>query len=608
MTDVVLKIEDESFTCNRNVLSEHSAYFYAMFNSDFAEKSKSEIRITAVEPSAMRIILQSILDEELDFSKCDNVLALLETSCMLQFDKIKDKCIKYMMNHWLCEDNLLPTVLLADKLGLVELHKKTKAMSLWMFSKIKETQSFLDVSPEFIIEYLDNKNLRTTKGEFEVFEAVIIWVEYNLEDRLFYTLQLLSVIRFQDISSFDLKNMIFYTMIKDTPQAELMIECLLKLREDKLNKDCEICFNNDLDENCDELPQSPSSGSVTKRKRRITARCTCLDPTTIEAAKKLLVKKSRTLSLMPCIVASVSAVNQFINCDSPSVIKGRVKEKTGKPYVYCWNGEDLSPVIYLSKIDEGPTEAVGYRTICKDLKIYVTGGEYMMTREGGHNMSVWVYDTWRDMWVYETALPTPLRNHALCCIDDDIYVIGGVGRHRVIENAVHKYNVVQKIWSKCPPLPIPIYSGTCCVYKDHIFLFGSVIFSYRPNGLRWETVDNINIPHNLSVSSAMTYDCWIYIIVNTSSDLYRIQPFSENVIMEHLGKFQLEGKNACIVNDSIYHFGCDQHDDKCNIEEYNIKTSEFNVLWETKSTELRLDNANGCFFLPNYCSWSVNPL
>lgn len=75
--------------------------------------------------------------------------------------------------------------------------------------------------------------------------------------------------------------------------------------------------------------------------------------------------------------------------------------------------------------------------------------------------------------------------------------------------------------------------------------------------------------------------------------------------MDHLGRFKLEGKNACVINDSIYHFGCDQHDDTCNLEEYNINTKSFKVLWESGDAGIRLDNANGCFQLPSYCGWSV---
>lgn len=105
-----------------------------------------------------------------------------------------------------------------------------------------------------------------------------------------------------------------------------------------------------------------------------------------------------------------------------------------------------------------------------------------------------------------------------------------------------------------------------------------------------------------------SYNESLFCSITVNTNLYRLQPFSDDVAMEHLGRFKLEGKNSCIVNSYIYHFGCDRFDDKSNIEVYDIKTKEFKIVWETQDTLIRLDNANGCFFLPSYCSWLVDTI
>lgn len=323
-----------------------------------------------MESGAFEFIINAVKDpaHALDFTKCQNVLEVLEASCMLQFDFIQKECIKFIICSWLDEETWLLTSNIADKLGLSELKHKTKTLALWNFSEVRKTEHFLYLSPEEVVEYLSDNRLRTTEGEFEVFEAGVNWIEFSPDDRLFYTLPLLKVVRFKDMETFDIRNMLHFTSVKDTPQAELIVECILEMKDGLLNQSCETCNPpalEDLESGLESGKSSPLPTGIffrsLKRKRRTTSHCTCFDNTTVKIAQEILEKEARCLPLIPCVGASFP-FNPPQSVESPRM---KFRQKKKWPYMFQWNGEQLVPFIHLSKIDEGLTEAMGYKVVIK---------------------------------------------------------------------------------------------------------------------------------------------------------------------------------------------------------------------------------------------------
>jgi len=462
---VTLKVKDAVFSCSKKLLELHSPYFHAMFNNDFKEKHQECISLQGVDPEALEFILQTLNGTEIDFSKSSNILQVLETSCMLQFNKLQNECMKYIVCSCLNKETWLLTANVADKLGLIDLKLKTKTLALWNFTEVRKTEYFLYLSPDEIIEYLSDDRLRTTEGEFEVFEAGVNWIEFNPDDRLFYSLPLLRTVRFKEMESFDIRNMLHYTSVKDTPQAELIVQCILEMKEGVLNHSCEACNLPEVEEQ-DTVEPGKSSPLPTsmffknlKRKRRTTSHCSCFDDITVKTSHELLDKGRRRLPLVPCVAASFPLCSTTPD-ETPRL---KLRKKNKWPYVFQWDGTNLVPLVHLSKIDEGPAEAMGYKVVVKDLKLFVTGGEYMMG-QGDWNSSIWFYDTWRETWEFETSLPSPRRHHSAVFVNNDLFIIGGVGRHRVMLDSVTKYNLVSKCWETCASLPTTLYSTPCCVY------------------------------------------------------------------------------------------------------------------------------------------------
>ncbi|XP_054261491.1 kelch repeat and BTB domain-containing protein 3-like isoform X2 [Macrosteles quadrilineatus] len=557
-----------------------------------------------VDPEALDFILKTLNGNEVDFTRASNVLHILETTCMLQFGRLQNECIQFIVCSWLNKETWLITANLADKLGLTDLKKKTQTLALWNFSEVRKTEHFLYLTADEVFDYLSDDRLRTTVGEFEVFEAGVNWIEYSPEDRLFFSLLLLRTVRFKDLKPFDIRNMLHYSSVKDTPQAEIIIQCILEMKDGLLNQSCEACNTPEFEEQSttDSEKTSPMPTAIffknLKRKRRTTSHCTCFDDTTVKTCHEFLDKEPRCLPLIPCVAASFPFKSTTPD-ESPRL---KLRRKNKWPYIFHWDGENLVPFIHLSKIDEGPAEAMGYKVSVKDLKLYVIGGEYMMGH-GDWNTSVWSYDTWRETWEFETSLPSPRRHHSAVFVNNDLFVIGGVGRHRVMLDSVAKYNLVSKCWETCAPLPTTLYSAPCCVYREDIYLFGPQIYCYRQAICSWESVARISLPDNMAVATAMSDNTLIYIIGITAK-LYCFDPQTEDVKVKFLGEFKTPGNNACLVNKTIYSFG--EEDGVQSVEEYSIKKRTFTTLWHHKRADedepsvFCLNQAAGCFSFPKY--------
>lgn len=94
----------------------------------------------------------------------------------------------------------------------------------------------------------------------------------------------------------------------------------------------------------------------------------------LSEAERILALPQRQLPLFACIVGHLKEGNdeppdEDIMDSSSWLTKKNRKEKSknSTPYIFYWdskNYEQPIPLFPLTKIDEGPTEAVGYTTVC----------------------------------------------------------------------------------------------------------------------------------------------------------------------------------------------------------------------------------------------------
>lgn len=329
---------------------------------------------------------------------------------------------------------------------------------------------------------------------------------------------------------------------------------------------------------------------------------------TLIKAQVILSKNKRQLPTIACVIGRIMRDEEQIvleegNDSELNLTKKNRKERTknGSPFIFYWDSaknEKPVPLLPLSKVKQGPHEPLGYTVISKGQELFVIGGEYLLGY-GNWNKSVWKYNVWSETWTFETSLTEPRRHHSAVCLDDDLYIIGGFGKFRVIMDSMDRYNFHTRTWHKCAPLPTNVYSAATCVHNNFIYVISCLVFCYYPTSNSWATLNDINIPAGSSFNTAMSHEGLIYLTGSYSPALMCFDPLVEKSI-KCVGSFQNNAGDACLVGNMIYSFS--EEDDRPYVEVYDIVEQTFKVIWTGNASDDKISfkKSGGCFSLVLY--------
>ena len=229
------------------------------------------------------------------------------------------------------------------------------------------------------------------------------------------------------------------------------------------------------------------------------------------------------------------------------------------------------------------------------------------------NSLVRKYDTMTESWSTALTLESPRRHHTLAVNEQDIFVIGGFGKHRVILDSVEIFEESANLLKPCQPLPMPMYSvasfchdGLLYVIKDN-----SNKYVYDREMDKWAPAfGNVALPKNLEFNAVMPYKESVYMTAKFNYKLFRFplkgsgESAEEAVVVGH---FQQETQNVCMVNSVIYNFSSDQFDYFSTVEAYDIETEKVDLVYKTEDEELDFSPyfSFGCFPLTKYPSFKI---
>ncbi|PSN54654.1 hypothetical protein C0J52_01082 [Blattella germanica] len=646
--DVILEVSGKCFPCQRRILAEHSPYFQAMFSNNFIERNKSSIEIQGVDPDAMAILLQSLYTKEVDILKSEDILSVLQASSMLLFETIQKSCIDLIVHDWLNISTCLQTMITAYELGLASLHHKAKALALWEFSQVKNTGPFMELNVDQLVKYISSDGLNVTDGEFEVLEGALNWLQHQPLHRKEYIKQILECIRFSEVSASDIRTILLYPIFKENLDCFQILKYIICIKEGKYVNDRTSDFETHSSTNLVKDDENDKHTGSKQKKSKICVcphmqvneeRCSILNNCSncctdiqepiiasveqeshiaenneyvsfkaeiISAGRRLLGMPCRSLPLVPCVVGHKIEGTGLQQMEIGQDRRQQSVTDRGKAYIiYFQEKESKSPLPFLqiTKPSVGPQELKGYKVICKGLNLYIIGGEHLVGY-GNWNLSVWKYDIIRETWHYETSIPSPRRHQSVCCLGDYIYIIGGVGRHRVIMDSVEKYHVGTRIWSRCSALPQSLYSAACCTHKGSIFVFGPQVYLYNSNFDNWHVLSGASMLSTMSFSTAMSHGDWIYLTGTYSKELVRFTP--QNITVDEdiassnfdvLGSFKHLTSNTCLVHNVIYSFSSDDFENNMYVEAYYIAEKKFEVLWDS----ITMGKSGILDFSPKHC-------
>ncbi|KAK4293582.1 hypothetical protein Pmani_033737 [Petrolisthes manimaculis] len=600
---ITLVAEGRQFLCCKAKLMASSDYFRAMFSNNFTENAKNVIELQGIDADCLQLLIQYVESGSYAIPN-ENILALLQTSAMLQFVSIQAAC-EHQILASLNSSSCLEVYYVTSALGLVHLASAALTVAVWKFTDIALTPQFLQLAFYDLVEYVSHPALYPgTEGEWKVWEALVSWILENEEERQEHLVQLILCLDLHAFSQQDLSNMLFYSVVSDNDEAQQVIQFVKNYKMNETNRESSKSnlssdsiaenmegssaknttselTNNLLTEMTDtsELTETSIqnvSDTLTKEMTDSTvaemSNSTMeMSETTQRAVMTALRRGGRKVPQVPCVVgfkhlgvAAAHRKHKAKNSDDEEE-----EESLVWPSLFARNSE-ISPVLYsfdpvtltlaeevtLSKICEGPRQCSGYQVCAVGPSIYILGGEFQLGH-GNWNLGLWRYSTASRKWIYETSLPQPRRHHMACVLGSVIYLLGGFGRHRVRQSSVDAYDTESGEWLRCPDMPHCISHGAVCAFMGRLMVFTPEmqLLTYYPSTRKWSAIP-LTTPNKAGYRAALPWMNSIFLIDKCSTQVYKFLP-DNGYAISCVGRFIAPPVNVCLIDGKIYSFSQD---------------------------------------------------
>lgn len=201
--DIKLKVGDQNFKAHRDVLSEASDYFSAMFSHNMKEKGQDEIELKDISPKGFSAMLDYFYHGHvtLEPSKVEEVI---EGARFFHVDWLLEVCCEFLIQH-LSLDNYNAVMEITDKYYLGDLRWDIFRFIGQNIAELTQQESFFEnLSLELLLQFL-MENIYSEASEFYLLDVVLRWVKTDEKNRKEHLLSLLRQIRFHTMETEELE-------------------------------------------------------------------------------------------------------------------------------------------------------------------------------------------------------------------------------------------------------------------------------------------------------------------------------------------------------------------------------------------------------------------
>lgn len=203
-TDTILCIGQEEFPCHKNLMSASSPYFHAMFTNDLRETRDMRVTFTDISPWTFKRIIDYVYTGRLEIST-DNAQEMLTAGCRFQYPAIVNACCKFLTRQ-LHPSNCLGIQYFSQVHSCQELEANATKYALDNFTALVQYDEFLEITLDKLLWFVSSDHVEV-RNEETVYNAVLRWIKYDVEERKQYILQLLREVRLPVININNLRSM-----------------------------------------------------------------------------------------------------------------------------------------------------------------------------------------------------------------------------------------------------------------------------------------------------------------------------------------------------------------------------------------------------------------
>ncbi|EEB15077.1 conserved hypothetical protein [Pediculus humanus corporis] len=499
LCDATIRLEDGGvFHVHRAILSSCSTYFRALFTTTLHHKDKTDVLLPGVTSDTMSRLIDYAYLRTIELTPT-NVYTLLVTADYLCVIGVLNLCCEYLKSI-LKPENCIGVMRFAREHFCTSLEKEAWMYIMRNFSQLmNKSQELLELPLEELKAMIGADELNV-KGEEIVWETVLKWIEFDVDNRKPFIVELMRNIRLGL-----LETQFFLEKVKDHPYVAGNEACRPVIIETlRFLYDLEMITQKDGEVPTPEIarPRVPheilfaiggwSGGSPTNYIETYDTRADRwvrveeVDPTGPRAYHGTAV-----VDFNIYVIGGFDGMDYFNSCRCFDAVKktwhevapmnarrcyvsvavlgtiiyamggydGHHRQNTAEKYNYKYNQWSLIASMNVQRSDASATTL--------NNKIYITGGfngqECMNSAE--------VYDPEVNQWTMITAMRS--RRSGVSCITYHgcVYVIGGFnGISRMCSG--EKYNPVTNAWSHIPDMYNPRSNFAIEVIDDMIFAIG----------------------------------------------------------------------------------------------------------------------------------------
>ncbi|XP_041351470.1 kelch-like protein 7 [Gigantopelta aegis] len=458
LVDIVICVQESRFPCHRTVLAATSPYFKAMFTTNLNESKQRQIKLYEVDPKSVSQIINYAYTGNLQITR-GNAQNLLAASTLFQILPVQKACAKFMELQ-LDVNNCVGIHDFANIHNCEELKVKAREFIEKNFSEVFKVEEFLNLPSDRIAEFLSSDELNVEKEE-TVFEALILWIYFDLENRKEFIGCLLHHVRL---------GLIPVKYIED------------HIAQNALVKNCKKCLM--LLENMREFEYCPETYNG---------------------------ENIFTLSLRSGMIQPETCV---------LFVGGLVQSK---PSINCYN--PLTRETFLMETFPQLEERSGYYcvedpavVVTEDNSIFVGGGNYIFHGNYGDTPSddsfddfddeelvrkdFYQYDNDHNKWISKAPMLFPKSNFTLVYLDEKIFSFGGLTINQHPTEIVECYDIVHNRWNYVGMMPCTLVDLCTLTYRSDIYLLGgrtgvgahNVVMKFDPRKCEWTSLAGMPTP------------------------------------------------------------------------------------------------------------------
>ncbi|XP_055838575.1 kelch-like protein 12 [Episyrphus balteatus] len=187
-----------SLQAHRIVLSAMSEYFLEIFRDAQTALLKNILEFKEIEAPTLKSIIDFIYSGWIELS-LENIERILRAASFLKMKLLVDGCLDFIEQN-INSSNCLAWLSVARELSLSGLKAKSLECTYNHFEELSKDEEILFLSENELKDLLFNDNPYNDFEE-EVFSALLSWINYDKTIREQLTTDLLSMVRFQHLSS-----------------------------------------------------------------------------------------------------------------------------------------------------------------------------------------------------------------------------------------------------------------------------------------------------------------------------------------------------------------------------------------------------------------------